>query len=57
MSGKVDKAKGRVKKAAGELTDDKSLKDRGRTDEAKGKLKGGIDRAAEKAKAGIKRGS
>lgn len=57
MGGKLDKAKGRMKKAAGDLTDDESLKGRGRTDEAKGKLKGGIDKAAEKTKAGIKRTS
>lgn len=55
MSGKLDKAKGRAKKAAGDLTDDDSLKARGRTDEAKGKAKGGIDKAAEKAKSGMKR--
>jgi uncharacterized protein YjbJ (UPF0337 family) len=57
MAGKVDKAKGRVKKAAGDLTDNKGLKGRGRTDEAKGKAKSGIDKAAEKTKAGIKRAS
>jgi uncharacterized protein YjbJ (UPF0337 family) len=55
MSGKTDKAKGRVKKAAGDLTGDQSLKDRGRTDEAKGKAKGGIDKAAEKVKKGMKK--
>jgi uncharacterized protein YjbJ (UPF0337 family) len=57
MSGKVDQAKGRAKKAAGELTGNQSLKDRGRTDEGKGKLKGGIDKAASKAKRGMKRAS
>lgn len=57
MSGKLDKAKGRMKKAAGDLTDDNSLKGRGRTDEAKGKVKGGVDKVAEKTKAGIKRTS
>jgi uncharacterized protein YjbJ (UPF0337 family) len=57
MGGKIDKAKGRTKKAAGDLADDNSLKGRGRTDEAKGKLKGGIDKAAEKTKGGIRRTS
>jgi uncharacterized protein YjbJ (UPF0337 family) len=55
MGGKIDKAKGRAKKAAGELTDDQNLKSRGRTDNAKGKTKSGIDSAAKKVKRGIKR--
>jgi uncharacterized protein YjbJ (UPF0337 family) len=55
MSGKLDKAKGRTKKAAGDLTGDQSLKDRGRTDEAKGKVKSGIDKATSKAKRGMKK--
>lgn len=55
MGGKLDKAKGRTKKAAGELTGNQSLKDRGRADEAKGKVKGGVDKAAEKVKKGVKK--
>jgi uncharacterized protein YjbJ (UPF0337 family) len=55
MAGKTDKAKGRAKKAIGELADDENLKSRGRTDKAKGKAKSGIDAAAKKAKRGIKR--
>jgi uncharacterized protein YjbJ (UPF0337 family) len=55
MSGKIDKAKGRAKKAVGDLTDDQNLKTRGRTDNAKGKAKSGIDSAAKKAKRGVKR--
>lgn len=55
MGGKIDKAKGRAKKAAGELTDDQNLKSRGRTDSAKGKAKSGIDSTAKKVKQGIKR--
>ena len=57
MSGKVDKAKGRAKKAAGELAGDQSLKNRGRTDRAKGKVKKGADEAAKRTKRGIKRAS
>lgn len=57
MSGKIDEAKGRAKKAAGELTDDQSLKNRGRTDRAKGKVKKGADEVAKQAKRGIKRAS
>jgi uncharacterized protein YjbJ (UPF0337 family) len=55
MSGKIDKAKGRTKKAVGELADDENLKSRGRADKAKGKAKSGIDTATKKAKRGIKR--
>jgi uncharacterized protein YjbJ (UPF0337 family) len=57
MSGKIDEAKGRAKKAAGELADDPSLKDRGRTDRAKGKVKSGADKVAKKTKRGIRRAS
>lgn len=55
MSGKLDEAKGRTKKAAGELKGDQNLKTRGRTDQAKGKVKSGVDKAADKAKSGIRR--
>jgi uncharacterized protein YjbJ (UPF0337 family) len=55
VGGKIDKAKGRAKKAAGELAGDENLKSRGRTDSAKGKAKSGIDSAAKKVKRGIKR--
>jgi uncharacterized protein YjbJ (UPF0337 family) len=55
MAGKADKAKGRAKKAVGELTDDENLKTRGRADKAKGKAKDTIDSATKKAKRGIKR--
>ena len=55
MSGKTDKAKGRAKKAAGELTGNQSLKDRGSADKAKGKAKAGVDKAAEKVKKGMRK--
>jgi uncharacterized protein YjbJ (UPF0337 family) len=55
MAGKMDKAKGRAKKAAGELADDENLKSRGRVDKAKGKAKHGIESATKKAKRGIRR--
>ncbi len=57
MSGKVDEVKGRAKKAAGDLTDDQSLKHRGRTDRAKGKVKSAADKVAKETKRGIKRAS
>ncbi len=44
----VDKAKGRVKEAAGALKGDKNLKDRGRGDQAKGSAKNAIDKVADK---------
>jgi uncharacterized protein YjbJ (UPF0337 family) len=40
----IDKAKGRVKQAAGELTDDKDLKREGELDELGGKAKDAVDK-------------
>jgi uncharacterized protein YjbJ (UPF0337 family) len=48
--GKVDEAKGRVKEAAGDLTDDKSLKNEGRVDRASGSAKEKVGDAADKVK-------
>ncbi|MFL5871597.1 MAG: CsbD family protein [Solirubrobacterales bacterium] len=50
MAGKLDEAKGRAKKAAGEVTGNKALKDRGRMDKAAGKAKKAVGGAAGKAK-------
>jgi uncharacterized protein YjbJ (UPF0337 family) len=50
MAEKVDKAKGRTKKAAGEVTGNKSLKRKGEVDKAGGKTKEKVGKAAEKAK-------
>ena len=44
-SGEADKAKGRVKEAAGDLTGDKELKKDGRADRAGGSLKNAVDKA------------
>ncbi len=41
--GKMDEAKGRVKKAVGELTGDERLKREGTVDKAAGKVKQGVD--------------
>jgi uncharacterized protein YjbJ (UPF0337 family) len=46
----VDEAKGRVKEAAGSLTGDESLKQEGRTDQAKASVKDTVDKVAGKAK-------
>jgi uncharacterized protein YjbJ (UPF0337 family) len=48
VSGEKDKLTGRVKQAAGDLTDDDELKDEGRRDEAAGKVKDKIDQAKDK---------
>jgi uncharacterized protein YjbJ (UPF0337 family) len=42
MSGKSDQAKGRVKQAAGDLTDNDDLKREGKADETAGKVKEAI---------------
>ena len=48
MSGETDKAKGRIKQAAGDLTDNESLKREGKTDEAAGKVKDAVGDAKDK---------
>ncbi|HWM54851.1 MAG TPA: CsbD family protein [Solirubrobacterales bacterium] len=50
-----DDAKGRLKEAAGSLTDDKDLKREGKVDKATGSVKEGLDKAADKAKDALKR--
>ena len=44
----MDEAKGRVKEAAGALTDDKDLKAEGKADRVADKVKGAVDSAKEK---------
>jgi uncharacterized protein YjbJ (UPF0337 family) len=53
--GKADDAKGRVKEAAGSLTDDKSLKNEGKVDRASGKAKDAVGGAADKVKDAIRK--
>ena len=43
----IDKAKGRVKQAAGALSGDKHLKNEGRVEEAKGSAKKTVDKVAD----------
>jgi uncharacterized protein YjbJ (UPF0337 family) len=45
-----DEAKGRIKEAAGALTDDDDLKREGKADRAEGKAKEVVDKAADKVK-------
>jgi uncharacterized protein YjbJ (UPF0337 family) len=48
IEGKKDEIKGRVKEAAGDLTDDEDLQAEGKTDRAGGKIKQGLDDAKDK---------
>jgi len=48
--GKLDEAKGRLKEAGGDLTDDSELKNEGKVDRATGSVKDAVDDAADKAK-------
>ncbi|HEY2318101.1 MAG TPA: CsbD family protein [Solirubrobacteraceae bacterium] len=48
--GAVDRTKGRVKEAAGDLSGDKSLKNEGRVDKASGKVKDAVGGTADKVK-------
>ena len=47
--GTTDDVKGRVKEAAGDLTDNKDLKNEGKADRASGKVKDAIDDVKDKA--------
>ena len=48
--GTTDKAKGRVKEAAGDLSGDQSLKNEGKVDKATGSVKDAVGGAADKVK-------
>ena len=50
MAEKMDKAKGRTKEAAGDVTGNRSLKREGKVDRASGAVKGKVGDAADKAK-------
>lgn len=47
MSGNADKASGRVKQAAGDLTDDDDLKREGKVEETAGKVKDKVSDAVD----------
>jgi uncharacterized protein YjbJ (UPF0337 family) len=53
MSGKTDQIKGRVKEAAGAVTDDDRLRQEGKTDQAVGKAKQAVEKVAETTKKAI----
>jgi uncharacterized protein YjbJ (UPF0337 family) len=53
-SGKADEVKGRVKEAAGALTDDKKLKRQGKADQAVGKIKQKAEKLIDKARRALR---
>ncbi len=55
MPENVDDAKGRIKEAAGDLTDDDSLKREGKVDRAAGSVKDKVGEAADKVKDALSR--
>ena len=50
MPENFDDAKGQVKETIGQVTDDKSLENEGKVDQAGGKVKSHLDDAADRAK-------
>jgi uncharacterized protein YjbJ (UPF0337 family) len=50
-----DDAKGRVKEAAGSLTDDDDLKREGKVDQGTGKVKDGVEKMSDKIKDALRR--
>ena len=53
MAGTLDKAKGRIKQAAGDLADDPTLKREGKIDELDGKVKDGVENAVDTVKEAV----
>jgi uncharacterized protein YjbJ (UPF0337 family) len=51
--GTLDKGKGRVKEAVGDLTGDQSLKNEGKVDRAAGSIKDKVGDAADKVKEAV----
>ena len=54
MSGTTDKAKGRLKEAAGALTGDDKLRQEGKLDQATGKMKHAAEKAVDKVRDAVK---
>ena len=57
MGGKSDEIKGRVKEAAGAITDDDKLRREGKADQAAGKVKQTVEKVVDKAKDAINKAS
>jgi uncharacterized protein YjbJ (UPF0337 family) len=54
MSGKAEEVKGRVKEAAGVLTNDERLKQEGKLDQASGKIKQATEKVVNKVRDAVK---
>jgi uncharacterized protein YjbJ (UPF0337 family) len=54
MSGTTDKATGRLKEAAGALTDDDKLRKEGKLDQAAGKVKDTAEKLVDKVRGAVK---
>lgn len=48
VKGALDKTKGQIKEAAGDLTDNESLEAEGKLDQIKGSVRSGVGRAGER---------
>ena len=55
MNGTTDKIKGRVEEAAGVLTNDKKLKNRGKIDQAAGNVKDAVGKTIDKVVSAVNR--
>jgi len=55
VAGEGDNLKGRMKEAAGDLTDDKDLKREGKADQAAGSVKDKVDDVVDKVKDAVNR--
>ena len=53
-SGTTDKAKGRIKEAAGALTGDHKLKTEGKAEQVAGKVKNAVEKVVDKVKDAVK---
>jgi uncharacterized protein YjbJ (UPF0337 family) len=51
----IDKAKGKIKQAAGVLGGDKKLENEGKLDEAKGKVKGAVENVKHAVRDAVKK--
>ena len=51
----IDKAKGKIKQAAGAVSGDKKLEREGELDEAKGNIKGAVEAAKRAVKEAVKK--
>jgi uncharacterized protein YjbJ (UPF0337 family) len=55
MGGKTDVAKGRIKEAAGVLTGNEQLREKGKTDQAIGEVKKVAEKAVDEVKKAVKK--